>query len=87
MTQLHNDDVNCKLCLFPTVLIRLERNTYVASEANQISEDICAVLIAASNPNINLEDSLMAIGVTTIDGTITPREVGGANAATGKFVT
>ena len=72
-----------KLCL---VQIRLERNTYTASEANEISEEICAVLIAASNTDINMENALMEIGITTIIGTITPREVGGANAATGKFV-
>ena len=77
--------VNCTSCLFPTVQIQLERNTYTASEVNQTSEEICAVLIAASNTDINVISVLMEIGITTIVGTITPRE-GGANAATGKFV-
>ena len=79
---------NCKLCLYiPTVQIRLERNTYTASEVDGESEEICAVLIAASNTDIDAANVLMEIGITTIIGTITPREVGGANAATGKFIT
>ena len=79
---------NCKLCLYiPTVQIRLERNAYTASEVNQESEEICAEIIAASNSEIDLANALMEIGITTIVGIITPREVGGANAATGKFIT
>ena len=72
-------------CLFPTVQIRLERNIYAASEENQISEEICAVIIAASNSDINVTSALLQIGITTIVGTISPRQVGGANAATGKY--
>ena len=66
------------------VEIGFERLTYVGTEADETTEEICAVILAnpASFVGGSLQGTFADIGITTITGTITPQETTGANAAT-----
>ena len=66
------------------VEIGFERLAYSGSEVDEITEEICAEILA--DPTIFVGGSLQGtfndIGITTITGIITPAETTGSNAAT-----
>ena len=76
------------ICTYCPVEIGLERLTYIGTEVDEITEEICAVILA--NPAMfvggTLQGTFVDIGITTITGTITPQQtVTSPNVATGMY--
>ena len=67
------------------VEIGFERLAYTGSEVGQVTEEICAVILANPDQFVggSLQGTFNDIGITTITGIITPQQITGANAATG----
>ena len=69
------------------VEIGLERLTYIGFEVDEITEEICAEILA--NPAMfvggTLQGTFDDIGITTITGTIAPQQIVSPNLAIGMY--
>ena len=70
------------------VEIGLERLTYSGTEEGQITEEICAVILANPMEFVGgtLQGTFTNAGITTIAVTIAPEQISGPNAATGIYI-
>ena len=67
------------------VEIGLRRTTYVGSEEDEQTEEICAAILAEDDDFANgVAGIFTVLGIVEISATITPTERTGPNAATGK---
>ena len=59
------------------VEIGLERSRYFGTEVDEVTEEICAVILAnpANFVGDTLQGTLVDIGITTITGTISPSDL------------